>query len=87
MLHVGMGGSRLRVVFEIVKNVAVVLLLETWFTEKCVSVSFPTERKVVPFNSQSVLRLVVTEASNDSETTTKTTDIPEGSILAVKTEE
>lgn len=87
MLHVHMGETSVRVVFEIVKNLTVTILLGTKFIDKFVVEIFPAEKKIVLYNSQLVRILIVPVASKDNETTTKTGDVTDGSVLTVETED
>lgn len=82
-----MGKARIRVVFGIVKNSAVSVLFRTFFFDKFVNINFTVERKIVPYNSQLVPILIVHEASLDNQTTTRNTNVADGSILAVETKE
>lgn len=82
-----MGGIRVRLLFETVKNAEVSTMLGKSFIDKFVQGIFPTEGNIVPYNSQPMPVLMVHEASDNTGTTTKTTDVTHGSVMAKETEE
>lgn len=63
VLHVGNGDSRIRVVLQTVRKLAVPTFLVTSFIDKCINGIFQTDRKMVPFNSRPVPILVVIEVT------------------------
>lgn len=84
LLHLHKWENGLRVIFRILKNQAVLVLLEISFINKFIRGSFPGGRKVATYNLHPVSILMVQEASNVNPTTTKTTDTTDGSVLDVK---
>lgn len=84
MLQVRMREALVRVVFGIVKNLADPVLLGTSFIHKFVEGTFPAKRKIVSYNPQSLPKLMVYEASDDSRAITRNTNETDCHILAVE---
>lgn len=59
MVHILLGEARIRIVFGIIKNLAVSILLETPFIDKLVKRVFHSKRKTVPYNLQLIAILNV----------------------------
>lgn len=56
-----MGGSRIRVVFDVVRSLAVPDAVGISFIDRFLKSIFPTERKLVTFNSELVPVLVIND--------------------------
>lgn len=65
MLHVRMGESRIRVMFEIFRNLAVPVFLGILLIDNSIKIIFSIKRKIVLFNSPPVPILTVHETEAD----------------------
>lgn len=75
--------SGVLVVSGVVENLAVYVLLGTYFIDTFVRVIFPAKKKTVPYNSLPVQILIVHEASGDNRATTKSANVSDGSELVI----
>lgn len=85
MLHVRVEVARVRVVYGIVKNLAVSIFFGVSFIYKSVNRFFPFKRRIVLYNSQLVPILMVPDASEDTRTINRNIKESYGSLLSVKT--
>lgn len=86
ILYLTMGEARVRVVFEIIKNVSVSIVLGTSFIEKFVNRILPSERNMDPYNSWLVPILMVHKALVENQTPTKILNVTNSIVQAVETE-
>lgn len=84
MLLVRIGEARVGVVFGFVKFLAVGFLLGTSFMDWFVSGILSTKRKIVLYNSQLVLIIMVHEASVQNQPITRDINRSDGSVFAEK---
>lgn len=87
MLYVWVKETCVRILSGIVKNVVVLALLGSSFMKTSVSGIFPGEGKRVSYTLQPVLIVILDEASEDNQTTTRNVNETNGSVLALGVEE
>lgn len=82
-LHIEEAG--ICVLLEVFENQAVFVLVVTSFIDKSVKEIFLATKEIISYSSQPVPIFMVSRASNDNGTTTRTTDVADDSVLVLET--
>lgn len=83
---VRIGETCVRALFGIVRNEVAFILPRTTFIDRSVKEILPTERKIVPYYSQTLPIVTVVKVASDNNIATRVTDMIDSSVKALKTE-